>query len=56
MQSTATPPEVGYQFDPSWGMVNGYLEVAANWALIRENVLDHTHIAFLRKNTFKQDD
>ena len=29
---------------------------AANWVLIRENVLDLTHIAFLHKNTFKQND
>ena len=50
------PPEVGYQVDPDWSPVNGYYEVAANWVLIRENVLDLTHIAFLHKNTFKQDD
>ncbi|MEM8979906.1 MAG: aromatic ring-hydroxylating dioxygenase subunit alpha [Pseudomonadota bacterium] len=50
------PPEVGYQVDPNWSQVDGYYEVAANWVLIRENVLDLTHIAFLHKNTFKQDD
>ena len=50
------PPEVGYQTDPNWTPVNGYYEVAANWVLIRENVLDLTHIAFLHKKTFKQDD
>lgn len=50
------PPEVGYQVDPDWTPVHGYYEVAANWVLIRENVLDLTHIAFLHKNTFKQDD
>lgn len=50
------PPEVGYQIDPGWTPVHGYYEVAANWVLIRENVLDLTHIAFLHKDTFKQDD
>ncbi|MEM6308793.1 MAG: aromatic ring-hydroxylating dioxygenase subunit alpha [Pseudomonadota bacterium] len=50
------PPQVGYQVDPDWSEVHGYYEVAANWVLIRENVLDLTHIAFLHKNTFKQDD
>ena len=50
------PPEVDYQIDPNWSFIHGYMEVAANWVLIRENVLDLTHIAFLHKNTFKQDD
>ena len=39
-----------------WSFITGYMEVAANWILIRENVMDLTHIAFLHKNTFKQDD
>ena len=50
------PPDVAYQTDASWSVIHGYYEVAANWVLIRENVLDLTHIAFLHKNTFKQDD
>lgn len=50
------PPEVGYQTDPGWSFIHGYYEVKANWVLIRENVLDLTHIAFLHKNTFKQND
>lgn len=50
------PPDVAYQTDPGWTFVDGYYEVGANWVLIRENVLDLTHIAFLHKNTFKQDD
>ena len=50
------PPDVSYQTDPDWTFLTGYYEVAANWVLIRENVLDLTHIAFLHKKTFKQDD
>ena len=50
------PPEVGYQTDPNWSFLHGYYEVAANWVMIRENVFDLTHIAFLHKNTFKQND
>lgn len=50
------PPDVAYQTDPGWTFLDGYYEVGANWVLIRENVLDLTHIAFLHKNTFKQDD
>lgn len=50
------PPDVSYQTDPGWSFITGYYEVAANWVLIRENVMDLTHIAFVHKNTFKQDD
>ena len=50
------PPDVAYQVDKDWSFITGYMEVAANWILIRENVMDLTHIAFLHKNTFKQDD
>jgi vanillate O-demethylase monooxygenase subunit len=50
------PPEVSYQTDPDWSFLGGYYKVAANWVLVRENVLDLTHIAFLHKNTFKQND
>ncbi len=50
------PPDVAYQVDPGWSFLHGYYDVAANWVLIRENVLDLTHIAFLHKNTFKQND
>ena len=50
------PPDVAYQVDPGWSFIDGYYTVDANWVLIRENVLDLTHIAFLHKNTFKQND
>ena len=50
------PVDLSYTTDTGWSFVTGYYEVAANWVLIRENVMDLTHIAFLHKNTFKQDD
>lgn len=50
------PPEVTYQTDPGWSFLHGYYNLAANWVLVRENVLDLTHIAFLHTNTFKQND
>ena len=50
------PVDMSYTTDPDWSFVTGYYEVAANWILIRENVMDLTHIAFLHKNTFKQND
>lgn len=50
------PPEVGYQIDPKWSFMSGYYDVAVNWVLVRENVLDLTHIPFLHANTFKQND
>ena len=50
------PIDMGYTVHPEWSFVHGYMEVESNWVLIRENVLDLTHIAFLHANTFKQAD
>lgn len=50
------PVDMSYTVNPDWSVVNGRMEVAANWVLIRENVLDLTHIAFLHTATFKQGD
>ena len=50
------PPDMSYSVDPDWSVVLGYYDVAANWILIRENVLDLTHIAHLHKDTFRQND
>lgn len=50
------PIDMSYTTDPEWSFVHGYYEVQANWVLIRENVLDLTHIAFLHANTFQQGD
>ncbi len=50
------PVDMSYTADPDWSVVNGYYEVDANWVMIRENVLDLTHIAFLHAQTFKQND
>ncbi len=50
------PVDMSYTTNPDWSVVTGYLEVDANWVLIRENVLDLTHIAHLHASTFKQDD
>ena len=50
------PVDMGYTTHPDWSFISGYYEVDANWVLIRENVLDLTHIAFLHQNTFRQND
>lgn len=50
------PIDMSYTTDPGWSFVNGYYEVQANWILIRENVLDLTHIPHLHSATFNQDD
>jgi len=53
----AEPPvDLGYTADPDWSVVTGYYEVACNWVLIRENVLDLTHIPHLHAKTFRQND
>jgi len=50
------PVDLSYMTDPGWSVLSGYYHVNANWVLLRENVLDLTHIAFLHADTFKQDD
>ena len=50
------PIDMSYTTDPAWSYVNGYYEVTANWVLIRENVMDLTHIAYLHADTFQQGD
>ena len=47
------PVDLSYTTDPDWSVLIGYYDVAANWILIRENVLDLTHIAHLHKSTFQ---
>ncbi|MGC6392222.1 MAG: Rieske 2Fe-2S domain-containing protein [Alphaproteobacteria bacterium] len=53
---TEAPVDMGYSTHPEWSFVRGYYHVAANWILIRENVMDLTHIPFLHQNTFRQND
>lgn len=50
------PVDMSYTTLEDWSVIIGYYEVAANWVLIRENVLDLTHIAHLHATTFKQND
>ena len=50
------PVDMSYTAAPDWSVLIGYYDVAANWILIRENVLDLTHIAHLHKSTFRQND
>ncbi|MGI9480418.1 MAG: Rieske 2Fe-2S domain-containing protein [Hyphomicrobiaceae bacterium] len=56
IENSPPPVDMSYTTNPDWSVVTGYYEVATNWVLIRENVLDLTHIAHLHTNTFKQDD
>ena len=56
MANHGPPPDMSYTKHPDWSAVLGYYEVACNWVMIRENVLDLTHIAYLHKSTFRQND
>ena len=56
IERNGPPVDMSYTSDPNWTVVLGYYEVAANWVLIRENVMDLTHIAHLHTKTFRQDD
>ena len=48
------PVDLGYTTDADSSVVTGYYDVACNWVLIRENVLDLTHLPHLHQTTFRQ--
>lgn len=41
--------------DSKWSVISGQLTLHNNYMLLRENVLDATHFAFLHKNTLQTD-
>ncbi len=42
--------------DPLWVAAHGYIHVKANYMLLKENVLDLTHFAYVHRSTFEMDD
>jgi phenylpropionate dioxygenase-like ring-hydroxylating dioxygenase large terminal subunit len=47
------PPEVPWLNEPGWAVGHGYLQAAANYMLLKENVLDLTHFGYVHRKTFK---
>jgi phenylpropionate dioxygenase-like ring-hydroxylating dioxygenase large terminal subunit len=49
----SAPPDIPWLYDPRWVGGRGYMEIAANYMLLKENVLDLTHFGYVHRNTFK---
>ena len=47
------PPALDWWGDPGFAVEYGYLDIAANYMLLKENVLDLTHFGFVHASSFK---
>lgn len=47
------PHELGWPSQPGFAEVHGRIDIAANYLLLKENVLDLTHFGFVHASTFK---
>lgn len=50
---TTSPQDIPWLNDAAWTGSSGYMEIAANYMLLKENVLDLTHFGYVHRNTFK---
>jgi phenylpropionate dioxygenase-like ring-hydroxylating dioxygenase large terminal subunit len=47
------PPRIDWTGDPAFARIEGRMDVAANYLLLKENVLDLTHFGFVHATTFR---
>jgi vanillate O-demethylase monooxygenase subunit len=53
VRSIPAAPELPWTTDPSFAVVTGRIDMAANFMLLKENVLDLTHFGYVHASTFK---
>jgi phenylpropionate dioxygenase-like ring-hydroxylating dioxygenase large terminal subunit len=46
------PPSLDWASDPEFALVHGRMDIAANYLLLKENVLDLTHFGYVHASTF----
>lgn len=46
------PPEMAWMVDATFGLRKGVMEIAANYLLLKENVLDLTHLPYVHGSSF----
>jgi phenylpropionate dioxygenase-like ring-hydroxylating dioxygenase large terminal subunit len=49
----SSPPDIPWLQNDGWRGSRGYMEIAANYMLLKENVLDLTHFGYVHRSTFK---
>jgi len=47
------PPALDWTHDPDFATVHGRMDIAANYMLLKENVLDLTHFGYVHAKSFK---
>lgn len=47
------PPRLDWTEDDAFALVHGRMDIAANYMLLKENVLDLTHFGYVHASTFK---
>lgn len=52
LDSVPPPPELSWATDPAFTVMTGKMDLAANYLLLKENVLDLTHFSYLHAKTF----
>ena len=50
---SALPTDIPWLHDEKWRGTHGYMDIAANYMLLKENVLDLTHFGYVHRATFK---
>lgn len=52
LDAVPPPPELPWATDPAFAVCSGNMNVAANYMLLKENVLDLTHFSYLHAKSF----
>jgi nitrite reductase/ring-hydroxylating ferredoxin subunit len=53
MDATPAPPQLEWTLDGSFALIQGRIDIAANYMLLKENVLDLTHFGYVHATTFR---
>lgn len=52
LEQVPPPPDLPWLTDPAFNHASGLMEIAANYMLLKENVLDMTHLGFVHAKSF----
>lgn len=53
LSSVPPAPELPWTADPTFALISGRIDMAANFMMLKENVLDLTHFGYVHAATFK---
>jgi vanillate O-demethylase monooxygenase subunit len=53
IEAVPAPPDLTWIADPAFAVRSGHMEIAANYLLLKENVLDLTHFGYVHASTFQ---